>query len=52
MSRDGCVALRRGAMGLSEVVIVVFPDHTHYFKCYRQSLVRWVCGFGATFYET
>ena len=27
--RDGCVALSRGAMGLSAVVIVVFPDHTH-----------------------
>ena len=26
---DGCVALSRGAMGLSAVVIVVFPDHTH-----------------------
>ena len=34
MSRDGCVALPHGAMGLSAVslfVIVVFPDHTHYF---------------------
>ena len=29
MSSDGCVALPRGAMGLSAVVIVVFPDHTH-----------------------
>ena len=27
--RDGCVALPRGAMCLSAVVIVVFPDHTH-----------------------
>ena len=29
MSRDRCVALPRGAMGLSAVMIVVFPDHTH-----------------------
>ena len=29
MSRDGSAALPRGAMGLSTVVIVVFPDHTH-----------------------
>ena len=30
VSRDGCVALPRGAMGLSAVCkIVVFPDHTH-----------------------
>ena len=28
MSRDGCVALPRGAMVLSAFVIVVFPDHT------------------------
>ena len=28
MSRDCCVALSRGAMGL-QFVIVVFPDHTH-----------------------
>ena len=27
VSRDGCVALPRGAMGL--FVILVFPDHTH-----------------------
>ena len=26
---DCCVALSYGAMGLSAVVIVVFPDHTH-----------------------
>ena len=32
MSRDCCVALPRGAMSVSAVfVIVVFPDHTHYF---------------------
>ena len=31
MSRDCCVALPRGAMGLSAVCDVVFPDHTHYF---------------------
>ena len=29
MSRDCCVALPRGAMGLSAVCDVVFPDHTH-----------------------
>ena len=29
MSRDCCVALPRGAMSLSVVVIVIFPDHTH-----------------------
>ena len=29
VSRDGCVALPRGAMGLSAFVIVVFPGHTH-----------------------
>ena len=28
MSRDCCVTLPRGAMGLSAVLIVVFPDHT------------------------
>ena len=28
MSRDSCVAIPRGAMGLSAVVILVFPDHT------------------------
>ena len=33
MSRDCCVAIPRGAMGLSAVVIVVFPDHTH-LLCY------------------
>ena len=31
MSRDGCVALPCGAVGLSAVVIVVFPDHNN---CY------------------
>ena len=33
MSRDGCVALPRRAMGLIYLrfVIVVFPDNTHYF---------------------
>ena len=29
VSRDRCVAPRCGGMGLSAVVIVVFPDHTH-----------------------
>ena len=29
MSRDCCVALPRGAMSLSAVVIAIFPDHTH-----------------------
>ena len=29
MSHDCCVALPRGAMSLSTVVIVIFPDHTH-----------------------
>ena len=28
---DCCVALPRSAMGLSAVLIVVFPDHSHYF---------------------
>ena len=28
---DCCVALPYGATCLSTVVIVVFPDHTHYF---------------------
>ena len=28
MFRDRCVALPRGAMSLSVVVIVIFPDHT------------------------
>ena len=27
------MALSRSAPGLSAVVIVVFPDHTHYFLC-------------------
>ena len=31
MSRDGCVALPCGAMVCLRFVIVVFPDHTHYF---------------------
>ena len=29
MSRDCCGALPQGAMSLSAVVIVIFPDHTH-----------------------
>ena len=29
MSRDGCVAFPHGAMGLSAVCDMVFPDHTH-----------------------
>ena len=34
MSRDCCVALPGGAMGLSAVCERVFPDHTHlpFFK--------------------
>ena len=35
MSRDGCVALPRGAMGFLRFVIVVFPDHTHLLFFYR-----------------
>ena len=35
MSRDGCVALPRGAMGFLGFVIVVFPDHTHLLFFYR-----------------
>ena len=31
MSRDGCVALPCGAMGLSAVCDCGIPDHTHYF---------------------
>ena len=31
VSRCCCVALPRDAMGLSAFLIVVFPDHTHYF---------------------
>ena len=30
MSRDYCVALPRDAMSVSAVVIVIFPDHTHF----------------------
>ena len=30
MSHDCCVALPRGAMSLSDVVIVIFPYHTHF----------------------
>ena len=29
VSRDCCVALSCDAVGLSQIVIVVFPDHTH-----------------------
>ena len=29
VSRDGCVALPRGAMGLYAFVIVLFPDQPH-----------------------
>ena len=29
MSRDGCVSLPHGAMGLSAVCDLVFPDHFH-----------------------
>ena len=32
MSRDCCVALPLSAESLSEFVIMVFPDHTHYFS--------------------
>ena len=35
MSRDGCVALPRGAMGFLGFVIVVFPDHTNLLFFYR-----------------
>ena len=40
MSRDGCGTLPRGAMGLSEVliVIVVFPDHIHLLFCFMLNL--------------
>ena len=31
MSRDCCVAIPLGVMGLSAVCDVIFPDHTHYF---------------------
>ena len=31
MSRDCCAALPHSAMSLCAVVIVIFPDHTHYF---------------------
>ena len=31
VSHDCCVALPHGAMGLSAVLIVLFPDHTPYF---------------------
>ena len=41
MSRDGCVALPHGAMGLSVVCdCVVFPDHTHYFCFVIMSLEK------------
>ena len=29
VSRDCCVTLLRDAMGLSAILIAVFPDHTH-----------------------
>ena len=29
VSRNCCVALPRGAMGFLQIVIVVYPDHTH-----------------------
>ena len=31
MSRDCCLALPHDIMGCPQFVIVVFPDHTHYF---------------------
>ena len=63
MSCDGCVALPRGAMGLS---VVCDPDHTHYFpyllgmliiilvnNCICKSAVkciyRWQLGFFKSF---
>ena len=48
MSLDCCVALPRGAMGLSAALIVVFPDHTHYLLLLYQLLHVWVLrtGFG------
>ena len=36
MSRDGWVALPRGAIGCLRFVIVVFPDHTHYLRSIRR----------------
>ena len=40
MSRDGSAALPRDVMGLSVVVIVVFPDHTHLlFLVLRRSII-------------
>ena len=46
MSRDGCVALPRGAMGLSAVCDCGIPDHTHYFinaneKTMLTSTLQW-----------
>ena len=39
VSRDYCVALPRGAWGCLRFVIVVFPDHTHYFLLGRIDIV-------------
>ena len=36
MSCDCYVALPSGAMGFTQFVIVVIPDHTHYFVTDRQ----------------
>ena len=45
MSRGCCVALPRGAMGLSAVLIVVFPDHTHlFFFTYGEAQPFYYCG--------
>ena len=32
MPRDCCMALPCGSSGLSEKVVVAFPDHAHYFS--------------------
>ena len=39
VSRVGCAALPRGAMGLSAVCDCGIPDHTHLlFLCWKQML--------------
>ena len=47
-SRDCCVALPHDAMGLSALcVIVVFPDHTHYFCSRNKRTLKISLAYGA-----
>ena len=45
MSRDCCVALPCGAMSLSAVVIVIFPDHTHLLFLTVFTIVTYLTAF-------